>query len=93
MKLSLGRQAKLNAETNSFRNGSDAKLKILQELILHFLRVAVCFYYLAKVLAICDGVPRKVGDVHFRSHLSRTVSLSDTDLRTMSETALQLLLR
>lgn len=51
------------------------------------------FYDLATVPAIRDGVPPEVSGVHFRSDLSRTDQLCETDVQTMSETALQFLPR
>jgi hypothetical protein len=47
------------------------------------------FYDLATVPAIRDGVPPEVSGVHFRSDLSRTEPLSESDVLAMSETALQ----
>ena len=49
------------------------------------------FYDLATVPAIRDGVPPEVSGVHFRSDLSRTGQLNETDVQAMSETALQFL--
>jgi hypothetical protein len=51
------------------------------------------FYGWAKVPAICDGVPREVSGVHFRSDLTRVEPLSETNLLIMSETASPLLPR
>ncbi|WP_168990491.1 PD-(D/E)XK motif protein [Aureimonas flava] len=54
---------------------------------------SLLFYDLAAVPAIRDGVPSEVSQIHFRSDLSRTESLSETALRLMPETARQLLPR
>lgn len=51
------------------------------------------FFDLATVPAIRDGVPPEVSSVHFRSDLSRTEPLSETDMRAMSEMALLFLPR
>ena len=45
------------------------------------------FYDLAMVPAIRDGVPPEVSGVHFRSDLTRTKTVSEADVRAMSETA------
>jgi hypothetical protein len=51
------------------------------------------FYDLATVPAIRDGVPPEVSGVHFRSDLTRTEPLCESDLQALSETALQFLPR
>lgn len=51
------------------------------------------FYDLASVPAIRDGVPPEVSHVHFRSDLSRTEPLSESNIKAMSEIALQFIPR
>ncbi len=51
------------------------------------------FYDLATVPAIRDGVPPEVSGVHFRSDVSRTEPVTESDVQAMSETALQFLPR
>lgn len=49
------------------------------------------FYDLATVPAIREGVPPEVSGVHFRSDLTRAETLTEADVQSMSETALQFL--
>jgi hypothetical protein len=49
------------------------------------------FYDLATVPAIREGVPPEVSGVHFRSDLARAEALTEADVQSMSETALQFL--
>lgn len=51
------------------------------------------FYDLATVPAIREGVPPEVSQVHFRSDLSRTATLGESDVRALSEAAVQFLPR
>ncbi|MEP9373863.1 PD-(D/E)XK motif protein [Mesorhizobium sp. KR1-2] len=55
----------------------------------HLARASLRFYDLAAVPAVRDGVPAEVSQVHFRSDLSRTEPLSESDVLAMSETAFQ----
>ena len=50
---------------------------------------SLCFYDLATVPAIRDGIPPDVSQVHFRSDLSRAAPLSEDEVRAMSETAVE----
>ena len=56
-------------------------------------RASFRFYGLASVPAIRDGVPPGVSHVHFRSDLSRTEPLSESDVFAMSPIAFQLMPR
>lgn len=49
------------------------------------------FYDLATVPAIREGVPPEVSGVHFRSDLTRAETLTEADVQSMSEIALQFL--
>jgi hypothetical protein len=51
------------------------------------------FYDLAKVPAIRDGVPPDVSDVHFRSDLSHTTALAESEVQDLSAKALLFLPR
>ena len=57
----------------------------------HLALESLRFYDLATVPAIRHGVPPEVSSVHFRSDLTQTDWLSEADLQTMSEAALQFL--